>query len=193
MLRNIAAVALWAGAICGGAVFAQSSPSAAQQPAARPILPGVGTLLRRQPAFSDLSPEQKFVLAPFADQWADMPEAKRRQWISLADRFPKLSAEQQTRAQERIQEWAALTAEQRRLARSNYRLARQLGSDARTEHAQQYDTMTDEQKHVLRQAGNTSNTAARHAGAKTALAKEAAKPFPRRDEAFEPPPNAKPQ
>lgn len=148
-------------------------------------------LRKRQPGFADLSPQQKFILAPLADQWAEMPETKRRQWIALADRFPKLSAEQQARAQERIQEWAALTSEQRRLARSNYRLARQLGSDARSGQVQQYDTLTDEQKQVLRQAGRTSNTAARHAGAPTALAKEAAKPFPRNAETVELPTDTK--
>lgn len=37
--------------------------------------------------------------------------------------------------------------------------------------------MTPEQRAVLRNAGWTSNTAARHAGARTGLAKEAAQPL----------------
>jgi hypothetical protein len=40
--------------------------------------------------------------------------------------------------------------------------------------------MTPEQQKVLREAGWTSNTAARHAGAPTGLAKEASQPLWRR-------------
>ena len=81
------------------------------------------------------------------------------------------------RSVKRIHEWAALSPEQRRMARQNYRLAQQLPADKRAEQWQQYEALTPEQKKVLRSAGSTSNTAARHAGANTALAKEAAKPI----------------
>ena len=63
--------------------------------------------------------------------------------------------------------------------RGNFPLcgAAKLPADKRAEQWQQYEALTPEQKKVLRSAGSTSNTAARHAGANTALAKEAAKPI----------------
>lgn len=161
-----------------------ASPPAAKRPdeAARTAqrrleTPRSSLLPLVQPLWSELTPTQQFVLAPFADQWNTWPLAEKRAWVELADRVPRMSAEQQARAHERIHEWAALSPEQRRLARQNYRLAQQLPKDERVAQWQQYEALTPEQKGVLRSAGTTSNTAARHAGARTALAKEAAKPI----------------
>jgi Protein of unknown function (DUF3106). len=72
---------------------------------------------------------------------------------------------------------AALTPEQRRLARQNYRLAKRLPPDERQAQWERYRELTPEQRAVLRNSGWTSNTAARHAGARTGLAKEAAQPL----------------
>ena len=167
----------------------RSSPPAATAPAAKRPDEAARTAQRRlesprssllplvQPLWSELTPTQQFVLAPFADQWNTWPLAEKRAWVELADRVPRMSAEQQSRAHERIHEWAALSPDQRRLARQNYRLAQQLPKDERVAQWQQYEALTPEQKGVLRSAGTTSNTAARHAGARTALAKEAAKPI----------------
>lgn len=130
-----------------------------------------------QPLWSELTFEQQLVLAPFAEQWNIWPQAEKRAWVKLADRVPRMSAERQAKAHERIREWAALSPEERKLARSNYRLAKKLPQDARVAQWQHYETLTDEQKDVLRSAGSTSNTAAGHAGARTALAKEAAQPI----------------
>lgn len=156
---------------------AKRPDEAARAAQRRPEAPRSSLLPLVQPLWSELTPTQQFVLAPFADQWNTWPLAEKRAWVELADRVPRMSAEQQARAHERIHEWAALSPEQRRLARQNYRLAQQLPKDERVAQWQQYEALTPEQKGVLRSAGTTSNTAARHAGARTALAKEAAKPI----------------
>lgn len=142
-----------------------------------PVLQRGSLLPLVQPLWSELTPAQQRELAPFAQQWNAWPLEEKRAWVRLADRLPKLPADQQARARARIAEWAALSPEQRRLARQNFRLARQLPAERRVQQWQRYDTMTPEQKEVLRAAGATSNTAAGHAGARTALAKEAARPM----------------
>ena len=63
-----------------------------------------------------------------------------------------------------------------------------LPPDERVAHWQQYADMTPDQRSVLRSSGWTSNTAARHAGAPTGLAKEAARPLA--SAAAPPPPGA---
>ena len=158
---------------------ARAKPAESHRPAAvsRAERPPRSLLPLAQPLWSELTPTQQFVLAPFADQWNALPQAEKLSWVRLADRVPQMPAEQQDKAHERIGEWAALSPEQRRLARQNYRLARQLPPDERVAEWQHYETLTDEQKDVLRSAGRTSNTAARHAGARTALAKEVPKPI----------------
>lgn len=130
-----------------------------------------------QPLWSDLSAGQQAVLEPFRAQWNGWSAAEKRSWVKLADQVPKMSEQARARADERIREWATLTPEQRRLARQNYRLAKRLPPDERQAQWERYREMTPEQRSVLRTSGSTSNTAARHAGARTGLAKQAAQPL----------------
>jgi Protein of unknown function (DUF3106) len=136
------------------------------------------SLLRlAQPLWSELSPARQQVLTPFATEWNALPAQQKRLWVALADRIPKMKPSEQEKAQQRIREWAMLTPDQRRLARQNFRLANTLPNDQRVAQWQQYQTMTPEQRAVLQVSGTTSNTAAKHAGSRTGLAKEAAQPL----------------
>ncbi len=130
-----------------------------------------------QPLWSDLTSAQQAALAPFEPQWNSWSADEKRGWLKLAERVPKMSDEQRERVDERIREWAKLTPEQRRLARQNYRLAKRLDPDERQARWERYRELTPEQRAVLRTSGTTSNTAARHAGARTGLAKQAAQPL----------------
>ena len=141
-----------------------------------------------QPLWSELNAAQREVLSPLESEWNGMPRTSKLSWLKLADRVPKMKPAEREKAQARIREWAALTPEQRRLARNNYRLAQGLGKDERVASWEQYQSMTPEQRSVLRANGWTSNTAARHAGAPTGLAKEAARPLA--SAAAPPPPGA---
>lgn len=130
-----------------------------------------------QPLWVDLSDVQRVVLEPFSAQWNTWPTAEKRVWLSLADRFPTMSDSAKTRTRSRILEWAALSPEQRRVARANFRLAKQLPRNDRVVQLMRYRQMTPEQRTVLRESGATSNTAARYAGSRTGLAKQAAQPL----------------
>ncbi len=132
-----------------------------------------------QPLWSDLGPRQSEILAPLEAQWNALPSTSKRAWVKLADRVPKMRGADREKALERIREWAALSHEQRRQARNTYRLSKNLDRDGLSADWEQYSQMTPEQRAVLRASGSTSNTAARHAGARTGLAKEAARPLPR--------------
>ena len=145
-------------------------------PASEPAFRRKSLLPLVQPLWSELTARQQQVLEPFAEQWNSLPIEEKRAWKALAERFPRLSAGERRHAEKRINEWALLTPEQRKLARQNFRLAKELPRDERVAQWEQYQNMTDEQRQVL-QHGSTSNTAARHAGSRTALAKEAAQPI----------------
>lgn len=131
-----------------------------------------------QPLWSELTGHEQQALAELEPQWNSLPAAKKRSWLMLAKRLPGMPPADRERAEARIREWARLSPDQRRQARNNYRLAKSLPRDARVATWEQYQQMTPEQQAVLRQNGWTSNTAARHAGAPTGLAKEAARPIP---------------
>jgi len=160
-----------------------SEPSAPSNPAASESpRPANRTALLPSsvvPRWNSLSPAQQTLLEPFKDSWTTLPDAEQRAWAELALRFPRLPADQQERAQKRIQEWAALSPAQRQMARSNYRLAKVLPPEARVQQYEAYRELSPEQRGVLRSAGSTSNTAAALASPTVGLAKNAAQPMPR--------------
>ncbi|HEY5632557.1 MAG TPA: DUF3106 domain-containing protein [Burkholderiaceae bacterium] len=163
--------------VSGSPVNAAQENASAQPPGA---LPARASLLPlAQPLWSELNASHREILAPLAPQWNALPSTSKKAWLKLAERVPKMRGADREKALERIREWASLTPEQRRLARNNYRLARKLERDEIGADWEQYSRMTPEQRAVLRTSGTTSNTAARHAGASTGLAKEAARPLPR--------------
>jgi len=156
---------------------APSNPAASEspRPANRTALLPASVV----PRWNSLSPAQQTLLEPFKDSWTTLPDAEQRAWAELALRFPRLPADQQERAQKRIQEWAALSPAQRQMARSNYRLAKVLPPEARVQQYEAYRELSAEQRGVLRSAGSTSNTAAALASPTVGLAKNAAQPMPR--------------
>lgn len=162
------------------AMPAAAPPAASAEPRAHSAAPRRSLLPLVQPLWSELSESQRQTLAPLELQWNTLTRDEKRPWLTLAARLPKMDPKSRARAEKRIREWAALTPEQRRLARNNYRLAKKLPKEQRVATWEQYQQMTPEQQAVLRQAGWTSNTAAGHAGAPTGLAKEAAQPLWRR-------------
>jgi hypothetical protein len=93
---------------------------AAAQPAAKK------TARESRPSWAELTADQQMILAPLKDDWASLDPDRRRKWVGIAKRYPTMNAKEQERVQRRMQRWAALTPEQRRQARENYkRLAKQ--------------------------------------------------------------------
>jgi hypothetical protein len=73
-----------------------------------------------QPSWTQLNAEQKRVLAPLAGEWDKMDGFHRKKWLGIAQRYPSLSPDEQTRMQRRMTDWAKLTPEERKRAREKY-------------------------------------------------------------------------
>lgn len=86
---------------------------------------------RGDPAWQQLPAEQQQILAPIRGEWDSFDAVRKRKWIGIAQRYPRLSADEQARLQRRMQEWAALSPEARRAARDRYREFEQLPVDER--------------------------------------------------------------
>lgn len=76
---------------------------------------------KKQPDWAQLTPEQQQILAPLASDWNNFDDRRRKKWLLTAKRYPKMKPEQQQRLQKQMRAWAALTPEQRRIARENYK------------------------------------------------------------------------
>lgn len=121
---------------------AQAQGPAASQPAARPIV-------NAHPTWAELSPTHQQVLAPLQPLWDSLPELNRHKWQRIADRYPKLTPDEQKRLQERMAEWVKMTPQQRRLARENYQITRQLPPEKKAEAWDRYQQLPEEQKKKL--------------------------------------------
>lgn len=71
------------------------------------------------------------MLAPLHDDWQDLDGSRKRKWIAIANRYPQLSADEQSRVQRRMKEWASLSPEQRANARDFYRDLEKLTPEAK--------------------------------------------------------------
>jgi len=83
------------------------------QPAATQIKPA-------KPDWSQLTPAQQAVLAPLKEDWSSLDTLRRKKWVGVANRYPKMKPAEQQLLQARMQDWAKLTPEQRRVAREKY-------------------------------------------------------------------------
>jgi hypothetical protein len=109
-----------------------------------------------QPGWSLLSTQQKIILAPLAKDWDSMENIRRKKWLGIAERYPKLSKEEQTRVQQRMQEWAALTPAQRNKARDSYKEFNQLTPEKKQAFKQKweaYSNLSEEEKKQVKLTG----------------------------------------
>ena len=76
---------------------------------------------KKQPDWVQLTPEQQDILAPLASDWNNFDNMRRRKWLLLVKRYPRMKPESQQRLQTQMRAWAELTPEQRQIARENYK------------------------------------------------------------------------
>jgi hypothetical protein len=76
---------------------------------------------KKNPVWTDLTPEQQQTLQPLAGEWNSLDASRRTKWIGIAKRYPAMTETEQKRVQTRMADWVKLTPDQRRDAREQYR------------------------------------------------------------------------
>jgi hypothetical protein len=116
-------------------------------PAQAEVLPEI-----RPPKWSDLNVQQKQVLTPLQSEWDSLADAHRKKWLGIANRYPRMSAEEQGRVQIRMRQWAELTPEQRSNARERYRRLQNIPPEKREalkKKWQEYEKLPEAEKKRL--------------------------------------------
>ena len=116
-MRRVALL-LAALALAGGAI---AQPPEKSRPAAEKPKPAAKAKAPNRLAWAQLTADQQMILAPLKADWENLEPERRRKWVGIAKRYPKMKAEEQERVQRRMQAWAKLSPEQRRQARENYK------------------------------------------------------------------------
>jgi hypothetical protein len=101
------------------------------------------------PPWIELTPPQQQALGPLAATWPAISEAQKRKWLALSKNFNSLSAEEQAKLHSRMTEWAALSPQQRTLARLNFARTQRLSSDDKKAKWEAYQALPPEEKSKL--------------------------------------------
>jgi len=122
-LIALACLAITAGVQAQPANDAAKKPAAsAAEPTKKPAAAKPRTVKADvRPAWAELTAEQQQVLAPLKADWDTLEPDRRLKWIAIAKRYPRMKPLEQQRVQRRMQTWATLSPEQRRIARENYK------------------------------------------------------------------------
>jgi hypothetical protein len=113
-----------------------------------------------QPKWSELTVQQKIVLAPLSDDWDSLEYFRQKKWLGIAATFPRMTPGEQRRVQAQMQEWGKLTPEQRQTARENFKTANQMSAAKKQELKQkweEYSNLPEEEKEKLKQQAESQS------------------------------------
>lgn len=106
-----------------------------------------------QPGWRALTPEQRTILAPLADDWATMDAFRRKKWIGIAQRYPDMTPAEQASMQRNMREWAMLAPEERKAAREKFKTLKKAPPEQRQAVRQKWDeylSLPQEERDKLR-------------------------------------------
>lgn len=101
------------------------------------------------PAWSNLTAQQRGVLAPLERDWASIEAPRKAKWLEVASRFPSMPEGERQRVQERMAEWARMTPAERGRARLTFQEAKQLSPAERQQRWEAYQALPDERRREL--------------------------------------------
>lgn len=117
---------------------------------------------KKPPTWAELTPAQRQILAPLASDWNTLDAQRKRKWLGIAKRYPKMTPAQQAKAQQNMQPWAKLTPEERRAARERYKKLQKLPPTKRQTLKQkweEYQRLPEDQRKRLEAAGKAPKPA----------------------------------
>jgi hypothetical protein len=129
-------------------------------PPANAVVPPI-----KQPSWVELSADQKEILAPLASEWDELEYARRKKWLGIAERYPAMKADEQSRVQRRMIDWVKLSPEDRKLAREKFKHLQKAPPERKEtikQKWQEYKDLPEEEKQRLQAeaAANAKSKAA---------------------------------
>jgi hypothetical protein len=114
-----------------------------------PVPPVVAKRAEAGPRWSELNPTQRATLKPLERDWAGIDSDRKHKWMAIAERMPTMPADERSRIQARMTEWAAMSPQQRGQVRLNFQEAKQVAPADRRAQWEAYQSLTAEQKRQL--------------------------------------------
>ena len=112
----------------------------------------------KQPAWAELAPEQKQVLAPLSAEWDKFESFRKKKWLDIAQRYPAMNEEEQSRIQRRMKDWVKLSPEERKAAREKFKNLQKAPpehKEAFKQKWQEYKQLPEDEKQRLNEAARS--------------------------------------
>lgn len=136
-----------------------SAPASAKSAASAPAKAVVS-----KPSWAELTPMQQQTLKPLASSWNTISEAQKRKWLEISKNYPSLSPDEQATMHSRMNEWVALSPQQRAQARLNFARTKELSTQLTPEEKkakwETYQALSPEEKQKLAAKANPKPTGA---------------------------------
>ena len=147
---------------------AQTPAPVAPKPAASKAVAATAKLAppvtASKPAWADLTAPQQQALKPLAATWNSISEAQKRKWLEISKNYPALVPADQAIMHSRMNEWVAMSPQQRAAARLNFaktkELSRQLTPDEKKAKWETYQALSPEEKAKLAAKASPNPTGA---------------------------------
>jgi hypothetical protein len=102
-----------------------------------------------KPSWAELTPQQQQSLAPLSGTWRVLGEAHKRKWLVLSKNYPTMAPAEQALLHSRMTEWAALSPQQRSVARLNFAEAKAVAPGEKRAKWEAYQALPPEEKRKL--------------------------------------------
>ncbi len=115
------------------------------------LLVGQAARAESAPSWKQLTPAQQHILAPLRADWGEFDHDRKKKWLDIAARYPAMSPEQQQILQRRMNEWAHLSPEKRRLARETFLSTGKAPLQSRREAWEAYKKLPEAERQRLKE------------------------------------------
>jgi hypothetical protein len=129
--------------------------------ATNPAVEAQKVVLTHKPSgylWADLTPGQHEILKPLEGRWDHLTKYQRRALLQTAEKYPKLTPEQQKRYTERLVEWTHLTRAERIAVRKTYRQLAALAPEKQAEVSRAWRAEREPAEGTLTPASHMSST-----------------------------------
>lgn len=123
------------------------------QPSSGTAAPKVAAPVSDGAPWASLSPSQKSALRPLEREWGNIDSTRKVKWLEIANKFSTMPPAEQTRVQNRMEDWAKMSPKERGQVRLNYKEAQQVPAQERKNRWEAYKALPpDEQKQLAARA-----------------------------------------
>jgi Spy/CpxP family protein refolding chaperone len=139
-------------------------PAASKAVTAKPV----AVVSASKPGWAELTAQQQQALKPLTATWNSISEPQKRKWLEVSKNYPALPPADQATMHSRMNEWVAMSPQDRAAARLNFaktkELSKQLTPDEKKAKWETYQALSPEEKAKL-----AAKASPKPAGAATAV------------------------